>query len=331
MKKHKWVLPLLLIGVFLILQGSCKKADTTAKTPTVETLTVSNITQTSATCGGEIIEDGGAKILTCGVCWSANHEPTIDDNKLLDESGNNSFTSNIIGLTTNTPYFIRAFATNSSGTGYGETISFNTQGGTIGTVNDIDGNLYHTIIIGTQVWLVENLKTSKYRDGSSIPYITDKLVWSELTSPGYCWYNNSTGYKNLYGGLYNYYTIVDSRKLCPSGWHVPTDDEWTTLTTYQGGEFAAGGKLKETGTTHWMDPNSFATNESGFSALPGGCRDENSGDFITEGTDGIFWTSTEVNINNAWCRNIYFWRSQVYRYDSFGKGYGFSIRCIKDN
>ena len=136
------------------------------------------------------------------------------------------------------------------------------------TATDIDGNVYHTVTIGTQIWMVENLKTTRYNDGSPIPFVTDSSSWSNLTTPGYCWYNNDTTNKNTYGALYNWFA-VNTGKLAPTGWHVPTDDEWTTLTTYLGGESIAGGKLKETGTTHWRTPNAGATNEIGFTASSG--------------------------------------------------------------
>ena len=146
------------------------------------------------------------------------------------------------------------------------------------TVVDIDGNVYHTVTIGTQVWMVENLKTTKYNDGTAIPLVTDSAAWDELTTPGYCWYNNdSATYKNPYGALYNWYA-VSTGKLAPTGWHVPTDSEWAVLTTYVGNTYyggldSAGGALKSTDKTYWLSPNTGATNSSGFSALPGGFRD----------------------------------------------------------
>ncbi len=156
------------------------------------------------------------------------------------------------------------------------------------TVTDIDGNVYHTVTIGTQVWLVENLKTTRYNDGTSIPLVTDSAAWSNADTSAYCWYNNDIANKNTYGALYNWFT-VNTGKLAIAGWHIPTDAEWTTLTDYLGGESIAGGKLKETGTTHWRSPNAGATNESGFTALPGGHRDVN-GTFSAMGDDGFWWS-----------------------------------------
>ena len=155
---------------------------------------------------------------------------------------------------------------------------------------DIDGNVYHTVTIGTQVWMVENLKTTRYNDGTAIPLVTDEYSMGNLTTPGYCWYNDSATYGNTYGALYNWYA-VNTGKLAPTGWHVPTDSEWTVLTTYAGGESVAGGPLKEAGTVHWKSPNTGATNATGFTALPGGIC-ENNGTFTGIGYSGYWWSST---------------------------------------
>jgi uncharacterized protein (TIGR02145 family) len=204
------------------------------------------------------------------------------------------------------------------------------------TISDIDGNVYKTITIGNQVWMKENLKTTKYNDGKAIPLVKDDMVWKELTTPAFCWNNNDeTANKNKYGALYNWYT-VNTNKLCPGGWHVPTNAEWTILTTYLGGESVAGGKLKETGTTHWESPNTGATNEKGFTALPGGSRNY-AGAFNYTGSNVIFfrsngcwWSSTGLSDFNAYYRRLYNSLSEVYSSLSV-KQFGYSIRCMKDN
>ncbi len=196
------------------------------------------------------------------------------------------------------------------------------------TMTDRDGNVYTSVTIGTQVWMVENLKTTKYNDGTDIPLVTDDTEWANLNTPGYCWYNNDAAtYKNPYGALYNWYA-VSTGKLCPTGWHVPTDAEWTTLTTYLGGESVAGGKLKELGTTHWTTPNTGATNETGFAALPGGyIYYDGTFDFI--GNIGGWWSATEYYPPSAHARGMYYDLSDVYSlYNS--KEIGYSIRCLKD-
>ena len=194
------------------------------------------------------------------------------------------------------------------------------------TVKDIDGNVYKTVTIGKQVWMAENLKTTKYNDGTSIPLVTDSTAWKALRTPAYCWYNNDIANKEIYGALYNWYA-VKTNKLCPSGWHVPNDAEWTTLTTYLGDVNVSGGKLKETGTTHWKNPNTGADNSSGFTALSGGYRFFN-GTFFYNGYLGYWWCSEEYNANNAWFRNLSSSSNSVGRYD-YNKNGGFSIRCLR--
>ena len=195
------------------------------------------------------------------------------------------------------------------------------------TVTDTDGNVYYTIKIGIQTWMVENLKTTKYNDGTAIPNVTDRSAWAVLTTPAYCWYNDIATNKATYGMLYNWY-VVSTSKLCPTGWHVPTDAEWSTLTTYLG-ESVAGGKLKETGTTHWNSPNTGADNSSGFTALPGGIRNGN-GTFDYIGYYGSWWSSSEFNRTRAWHRYVGYTDRCVSRTvnDSCE---GLSVRCLRDN
>ncbi|MBA7528679.1 hypothetical protein ES705_20867 [subsurface metagenome] len=196
----------------------------------------------------------------------------------------------------------------------------------IDAVTDYDGNYYNIVEIGSQVWMAENLKTTKYNDGTAIPLVTDPTTWINLTTPGYCWYdNNEANYKNTYGALYNWYT-VNIGKLCPTGWHVPTDAEWSTLIDYLGGESVAGGKLKETGTIHWNSPNTGATNETGFKALPGGLR---SVAFYDIGYYGRWWSATEQDAASAWIRVLANGNGIVFSSNN-GKSAGFSVRCLRD-
>lgn len=199
-------------------------------------------------------------------------------------------------------------------------------------VTDIDGNIYHTVTIGTQVWMVENLKVTHYRNGDAIPNVTDNASWSGLTSGAYCWYNNDeASYKTTYGAIYNWYAVNDSRSICPVGWHVPSDFEWTVLTTYLGGESVAGGKLQESGTTHWNSPNEGATNETGFSALPGGWRNL-VGSFYFIGSQGNWGSSTENQVQNQkfYSRSIDQYTGVSVLRNNLDKKSGVSIRCIKD-
>jgi uncharacterized protein (TIGR02145 family) len=197
------------------------------------------------------------------------------------------------------------------------------------TITDVDGNTYNTVSIGTQTWFKENLKTTKYNDGTDIPLVTDATAWVALTTTAYCWYNNDAATnKSTFGALYNWYT-VNTGKLCPSGWHVPTDAEWNTLTAFLGGEGVAGGKLKEIGTTHWGSPNAGADNSSGFTALPGGCRGGDHGTFGLIGNTGYWWSSSEGFASNAWYLSMYSITSNVYSNDVH-KYHGFSVRCVRD-
>ena len=198
-----------------------------------------------------------------------------------------------------------------------------------GTVTDIDGNVYQTILIGDQEWMIENLKVTHYRNGEPISNLTNNNDWTNTTSGAYCYYNNDPDNADTYGALYNWYAVDDSRNIAPPGWHVPTDDEWQTLVDYLGGSSVAGGKMKETGTTHWNIPNTGATNESGFTALPGGDRYGSSGHFNNIGYDAYFWSSTENSSNNAWLRELNYNNSGVYHYYN-NKKYGFSVRCLRD-
>ena len=200
------------------------------------------------------------------------------------------------------------------------------------TVKDIDGNVYKTVTIGTQIWMTENLKTTKYNDGTAIPLVTDDAAWANrdsiaLTTPAYYWYDNDTTCKNTYGALYNGYT-VKTGKLCPSGWHVPTDAEWSELTNYLGGEGVAGGKLKEAGITHWETPNRGATNETDFNALPGGYRFMD-GTFQLVNGGGNWWSSTDYNTERTWFRGMNNNIEFVIK-GPLEKPNGVSVRCVKD-
>lgn len=195
----------------------------------------------------------------------------------------------------------------------------------IHNLRDNDWNSYNVIKIGNQLWMAENLKTTKFSDGTKIPVIYDNKLWSSLVSPGYCWYNNNPGkYKTKYGVLYNWYT-VSTGKLCPVGWHVPTSDEWLSLIKYCG-ESIAGGKLKK--TDNWVSPNTDATNTTGFTALPGGCRG-NFGSFMDVGIRGHWWSSTENDKMDVWNRTMSYSSSGVTE-SSDHKQSGLSVRCLKD-
>jgi uncharacterized protein (TIGR02145 family) len=207
------------------------------------------------------------------------------------------------------------------------------------TVTDADGNIYHEISIGPQIWMAENLKTTKYNNGEPIPNVTDKLTWESLSSGAYCYYSNDTANIRTFGMLYNWYAVSDSRNIAPAGWHIPTDAEWSALRSWLGGELIAGGKLKSRGTfnivdfnlaptQNWETPNIGASDAVGFSALPGGYRYYGA---VFGGVEyaGYWWSSTQYDSGTAWCRYLSNNSSELFS-SYIAKGLGFSVRCIKD-
>ena len=509
--------PFLSLILIMILHLSCEKK---TSIPVITTNSLTEINTTSAVSGGYISSEGGAAIISKGICWNTSDDPTTANNKTIETGESASFTSNLTQLTPKTLYYVRAYATNSAGTGYGESISFTTTGdipvpvsndasditintailnGTVnpnslsttvafewgtsasygniatptqniitgntavsisvnlteltpgttyhykikatnelgvkysddktfttmgqkptvivndisdlqvndvvlnGSVNpnylqttvsfewgfttnygntlsisqnsisgnslldinadlsglnsettyhfrikatnllgttysedqtfttyalkDADNNLYHSITIGSQTWMKTNLETTHYKDNTNIPLITEDSEWYNLLTSAYCWYNNDeTAYKDTYGALYNWYS-VSSGKLCPAGWHIPSDLEWMTLINYLGGESIAGTKLKESGIIHWTGSNPYATNVSGFTALPAGVRGTN-GVFGNLSLGAFFWHSTEYA---TWGGQITYIQYYPNAYiEPFDKVNGASVRCIKD-
>jgi uncharacterized protein (TIGR02145 family) len=415
---------LIIFSVFFI--QTCRKDEV----PVVRTIDVTEISTFTAISGGDVINEGSSSVFKKGVCWDIYPSPDISDKTFYNGDETDKFECYLSGLSSGTTYFIRAFATNSKGTGYGNELTFTTltdqkptvetlpatnpsltsvvlngkvdangfettvsfeygettgygssltidkvysfnhdiniilsgltksttyhfrimavsvigtsygsdasfttldsaappinfnQNLTYGSVADIEGNIYKTIKIGTQTWMAENLKATRYNDSTLLTN----------TYPVCVWYNDdSAAFKAVYGGLYTWPYIDRSsngdKNVCPTGWHIPSDEDWTTLTDYLGGENVAAGKLKEAGSSHWAVPNGGATNESGFTALPGGFF----GGDASLGNIGFWWSSslnTEIHPSNVWIRIMYYQSGFMTR--TYTKG-GFSIRCIKDN
>lgn len=297
-----------------------------AGAPELTTSDVSNITNITASCGGNIISGGTSDITTSGVCWSTEPTPTITDSKTTDGTATGSFTSAISDLTGGTTYYVRAYATNSVGTGYGNVVSFITEEGAL---VDFDGNIYTKVTIGTQVWMVEDLKTTHYNNGDPIPNVTGDAEWAALTTPAYCWVNNdSITFPNAV--LYNWYAI-NTGNLCPPGWHIATNDDWNTLVNFLGGQNIAGGPLKETGTTHWAAPNVGATNITGFTSRANGYRHADTGTFSEPGYYASYFTSTEHPLVST---DAYQWYCAFdgpnCSVDQQDKASGNLVRCVKD-
>jgi len=319
------------LGLVLLSANSYKKNEEPEKLiltkPIVKTIVVNNITLTTASSGGIITNNGGDRIITRGVCWGTNQNPSISDNiieeNLLYNRNDSSFISNITGLKANTTYYVRAYATKSIGVGYGNEESFSIIIDSDNSVIDIDGNIYSTIIVGTQVWIKENLKVTHYRNGDPILNVPDPTQWSSLTTGAYCNYKNDVNNGDIYGRLYNWYAVNDIRGLAPNGWHIATDDEWTVLTTFLGGESYSGGMLKEIGTSHWNNPNLGASDIIGFAALPGGNLGNNT--FWDIGINGLWWCSTEKSASTAMSISIKFNSISLNRGLADNKFIGFQV------
>jgi uncharacterized protein (TIGR02145 family) len=312
---------------------------------TLSTLPVGNITATSAVSGGNITAGGGTPVTQRGVCWSTSPNPTTANNTTSNGSGVGNYASTLTGLTAGATYYVRAYAINSAGTAYGNQLQFTAGGGGGGLytpgpgVTDQNGNSYTTIVIGTQEWMAENLRTTTYANGDPIPNVTDNTAWTQLTTGAWAHYNNDSQYENPYGKLYNWYAVADPRNVCPTNWHVPTDAEWNTLVGYLDPSYdpeaigtqslTAGGKMKSTGTQYWQTPNEGATNESGFSGLPGGYRNNNNGNFNFLGNNGFWWSASESGAEFAWGRNLGNNVADIYR-TNYDKRFGFSVRCLRD-
>lgn len=348
-----------MVLVLLTLTNGCKKEVPELKQDHIPIVTtdVTDISTTSVNCVVNIISCESWSNPSNfqgrhGICWSnINTEPTLYGNSDGSISEECSFSIMLEYLTPGTTYYVRAFAENMIGVGYGNVVEFSTSGSMVGniqfnpdliygSVTDNSGNTYKTIKAGSQTWMAENLKTSEYNDGTDIPHVSDQTEWVNLTTPGYCWYlNDESKYKDTFGALYNWYT-VKTGKLCPSGWHVPDNEEWESLSLYLGETSVAGNQLRETGITHWVTTNMEITNSSGFTALPGGSRNgfiyEPYPDldyFINLGYAADFWSSGEQeSLYGGLILGISWY---IYFDNAFGnygheKSAGLSVRCIQD-
>lgn len=300
--------------------------------PTVATTSATVLTSTTVSCGGNVVSDGGALVTARGVCYSTSPNPTINDSHTNDGSGTGVFASNLSNLTANTLYYARAYATNIAGTAYGNEVNFNTlsaAGFTCGSsfTDSRDNQVYTTVLIGSQCWMKQNLNIGTRINQAQLQ--TDNGIIEK-----YC-FGNLESNCNIYGGLYQWEEMMQYlptegvQGICPSGWHLPTDGEWTTVTTFLGG--TAGGKMKSTGTLAagtglWNAPNYLATNESGFTAYPGGFTYGSPGNEIHN--YGYWWSSTQIPVDGAYYRYMYFLTEGVYREVHNKYPYGYSVRCV---
>ncbi len=299
--------------------------------PIVITSKPEDIIESTARLGGIVTGDGGANVIERGVFWGTSINPEQSGEKLAMGTGLGIFSQILSGLAVNKTYYVKAYATNSVGTAYGDEHSFTTA---LEIVADVDGNIYQPIQIGNQIWLNKNLNVTHYNNGEQIPNVTDQAGWWGLFTGAYVNYANDEANAITYGRLYNYFACTDVRNICPVGWHVPNNEEWQSLISYLGGTHIAGGKMKQIGTLEegtglWHSPNTYASNSDGFSALPGGYRNDWY-EFEALGYSGNFWSTTISIANYSAFAVELSYNSPSVNLGAIRQQTGYSVRCIKD-
>ncbi|MDD3320523.1 MAG: FISUMP domain-containing protein [Paludibacter sp.] len=348
---------ILSIVTIIFFLFSCNKTTDLDQLPEVNIDLINNVTNVSASCLVDVLKDNGLSVTERGVCWANNSIPTIKSDSIVSGNGMGDFTVKLENLTPGQTYYVRAFATNKNGTSYSKVLQITTLSDdnistnifnsnlTYGNLTDIDGNVYKTIVIGTQTWMAENLRVTKYRNGDAIPNVTINSTWHTLLKGAQCSYNNNieTNSINKFGRLYNYYAVVDSRNLAPNGWHIPTDAEWTRLEDYLESKLTkTDSKAKSltsstdwpssltVGTVGYLDPatNALLNNSTGFSALPAGIRFYcGCSNYVTTFT--AWWSSSKYDGTSAFFRSLNYNSSAIGR-NYYDKVFGLSIRCVKD-
>ena len=300
--------------------------------PLVYTTSVTPINYDSAYLVGDVTSDNGSPVTARGFVWATTASPTLSNNVITVGSGLGAFNAGLTSIPGNTTYYIRAYATNSNGTTYGAQFTVNIAVGAVcssgGTVTDYDGHTYSTVSIGTQCWMLTNLYTTHFNNGTAIPNVTAGSGWTTLTNAASASISDNSANDVTYGKLYNAYVVNSSNNVCPVGWHVPNNNDWNTLITYAGGTSVAGGPLKS--ITLWNSPNTGATNAAGFTARPGGDRDPSSGSDEGPGYHAYIWSSsvTNVNFNAAMYMSYNYSTASLNTTTSIKQGS--SIRCIHD-
>lgn len=308
--------------------------DTDLLPPTVVIQSTGGVTYEAVTLHADVTDDGGANVTDKGIVWGEEANPGFDDNVVEEGDGTDEFSTTISGLEPETTYYFRAYATNGVGTSFSEEVSETTiaESDTTGTVTDIEGNTYNTVLIDDTWWMAENLRTRKYNDGTDIPTGFDEDEWVDLTFGAWAYFNDELQWDTIYGKLYNWFAVDDDRGLCPEGWRLPTDDEIIDLRDLYGGYSEAGGAFKETGTHedgdgYWREPNAGATNETGFTARPGGARIH--GVYFNRQTTSYFWTADDTG--EEFARNyLMTYDEEHFLRHSYQKHYGLSVRCLKE-
>jgi len=298
--------------------------------PTITTNPVNEITEHSAKSGGTVISNSQlASIPQFGICWSTGPNPSWKECHTIDGKGSGSFTSQLSLFTTNTVYYVRAYAWVIPTACYGNVQVFKTTGNVVDTVTDIEGNVYHIITIGTQKWMLENLRSRRYRNGDPLTEITNIADWNNIKVGAYCTLDNDNNNAFTFGRYYNLAVIQDSRSIAPIGWHIPSDQDWKTLSIILVGDTLAGGKLKENSTMFWNSPNYGATNSSGFTGLPAGFPLAEKKMFWDFGRTANWWGKTSDTSIHV-CYSLTYDNGMIYKGIFPGNGWGYNIRCIKD-
>lgn len=293
----------------------------------ISTMDATEISETFASSGGNIADDGGEPVIARGVCWSTSQNPTVFDNITFNGAGKGSFTSHLSGLINSTTYHVRAYARSMVGISYGQQVTFITSGVEYKTFTDSrDNTVYRYKTIGTQTWMIDNLAYLSSVSRSTVGSSSSPLCYVYGFEGSDTTQAKATDNYSIYGALYNWRAALSA---CPSGWRLPSDQEWTTLTVYLGGEYLAGGKMKEKGTTHWLNTTASTNNSSGFSAIPGGTCYAGGGGFYGIGSNTTFWSLTEGGPSTSWTIKIDSEFDQVRRLNHLREP-GFSVRCIKD-
>lgn len=354
MKKLLSIPFVLTLVLFYILTSCNSTVDVASIASTGE---LSEITTTSAKCSGSVLSRGSSAVVDCGICWATYPEPTINGNAVSSFQNSGSYTCSLTDLQPDMTYYVRAYAITSDDTEYGKVIQLTTPietGNPLSILNpdlsyskvtDMDGNEYHTINIGNQTWMVENLIVTKFRNGEAIPTVTDNGKWEKLKTPAQCTYNNNTETNSVrkFGRLYNYFAIKDTRNLAPTGWHVATTTDWEELKNFIENNKGVSRSIAQAvaAKTDWseseflnsigaLDPDTYMSinNTSGFAALPSGIRAD-YGLFTGVGVYSAWWVAGETNGNNIGFRSLNNYGTLIGQ-NQYNQTYGLSVRCIKD-
>jgi uncharacterized protein (TIGR02145 family) len=335
MKWHKPLIRKATVYFFLvcvIASTSCEKETAPLQLPAIDSSEIFTISSDAVSVKSTLDITPEDSVNIMGLCWSLQPDASIHNNFTSGYMIDSIMFARTEALMPDTKYYARVYIGNPERESYGNEIEFTTNS----TVTDGEGNLYNVVTIGSQNWMAENFRATKYNDGSVIQSVGSDTDWSEFDSPGYAWYDYNLENKHLYGALYNW-PVVNSGDLCPEGWHIPTDADWTILSDFLGGERTAGGFMKSTGN-QWDSPNYNATNYAGFSGFPGGGSSSLLGSFTGQGSLAVWWTSTidySMEPDEGWIRIRKLWNinEKLWR-DGFmtrGGAINFlSVRCIKD-